>query len=456
MQMSKSVLQLPEGRAWRKPEFQLQALIILTLLVGGGGSAYGVFNLLVQLASLGILAANPKLVLAFFSRGPVGLVVLVCLTMALPLVQLVPLPAALWSALPGRELVKQSLDLVGRSNAWFPISLAPSRTLTAFLSLIPVLAVLVLASSLSQPGWVRVLRTTVWAGIALVALGGGQILTANQHFLLYREHVNPSWLYATFANHNTSGLFFVLVLVVVITLEFAFGRTSNSYWAPRWVRGAIAGVFVIAVVLSQSRSSMGVLLIVIALGAVLFFRRAKMSPGRVFAVAGAAITLCVGALLFLQSSTRFGQSFDRFDNLEDVRPAIWSDTLTSIDRYWPVGSGISSFPEVFEVDEALENIWSFHAGRAHNDYLEIAQEAGIAGIMLVIAWAAWCVGAVVCASKRPCGTEVVCAALALLVISFQSIVDYPLRNQTVLCLAAIFVVLLAGTIKVESASGRGD
>lgn len=434
-----------QGRFWGV-ENQLAALLVLAILFGGGGSAYGVYNLIVQFAALVILAANPRLFVAFVLGRPLAMVLLIGLTVALPLVQLVPLPPYMWSVLPGRDLLLQSFDLIGVSDRWFPISLTPSRTLTAFLSLIPVLAILVLASALNRKGWIFVLQMIVWSGVTLTMLGGLQLLTRNEHFLLFRERVNPSWMYATFANHNTTGLFFLLAILAVVALHFTFGRARNSMWRA----GFFFAAFAIAAILSQSRSSMGLLLAIFAVGAAITFQRSKMARLHKFAVALVMLMSFVGVLLALTVETRFGQSFGRFEDLDNVRPAIWSDTLSSIERFWPIGSGISSFPEVFEVDETLENVWAYHAGRAHNDYLEIVQEAGIAGLGLIVAWGLWCAST----WKRAWGGEykgqATVGLCGLLVIALQSIVDYPLRNQSILCVAAIFLSLLMNSVERKS------
>jgi len=427
-------------------EIQLGALLVLAILFGGGGSAYGIYNLIVQLAALAILAANPRLFVIFVLGRPLAMVLLIGLTVALPLVQLVPLPPYVWSALPGRDLLFQSFELIGISKSWFPISLAPSRTLTALLSLIPVLAILVLASGLDRKGWVFVLQVVVWSGVGLTMLGGLQLLTGNEHFLLFRERVNPSWMYATFANHNTAGLFFLLALLAVIASNFTFERAPHSVW---WA-SFFVGAFAVAIILSQSRSSMGLLLAVFLVGATIAFRRSKMARLHRIAVALLVLMSCVGVLIALTADTRFGESFGRFEDLDNVRPAIWSDTLSSIERFWPIGSGISSFPEVFEVDEALENVWAYHAGRAHNDYLEIVQEAGIVGLGLVIAWGFWCAST----WRRGWGGEYKGQATiglsGLAVIALQSIVDYPLRNQSILCMAAIFLSILTNSVERKS------
>lgn len=423
--------------------------MILTIMIGGGGGAYGAFNLVVQLASLLILAVNSKVLVAFLVRQPFGFVTLICSTLALPLIQLVPLPPSIWTALPGRDLLYQSLELIGHSSEWFPISLAPSRTLTAFLSLIPAATIIVLASSLNERDWGNVLRTIVFASAAISVLGGIQLLTSNKHFLIFSERVSSSFFYTTFANHNTSGLYFVLALIVVLALDLGFGQGLRSVALQRSMRIGALVIFVISVILSQSRSSMGVLLLVVSVGLALYAKRSKLAQRHVFSVIAVGIVLSVGTLYVLQENSRLGGSFGRFESLEGPRPAVWSDTISSIQRFWPVGSGISSFPEVFEVDETLEHVWEFHAGRAHNDYLEIAQEAGIAGIMLTVAWGTWCVCVGLRARNGKYWQRAIFAIAALATIAIQSIVDYPLRNQTILCFVGLFIGMLASKDKSE-------
>ena len=159
------------------------------------------------------------------------------------------------------------------------------------------------------------------------------------------------------------------------------------------------------------------------------------------------------------SSGRIEQALERFDSFEDLRPAIWSDSLVSADRFWPVGSGMGTFDEVFQIDESLENVTSRRAGRAHNDYLEIAIEAGIIGLVLVACWVLYLlwVGLRRLLSRDE-STIFLGAMTGLLAIGAQSIVDYPLRNTTILCIAALFIILLHdrsdGEAKDQAKTGR--
>ena len=66
------------------------------------------------------------------------------------LLHALPLPPALWQALPGRELVVDIDRTVGLGRIWRPLSLAPAATWNAFFALFVPLAVAILAAQLSR------------------------------------------------------------------------------------------------------------------------------------------------------------------------------------------------------------------------------------------------------------------------------------------------------------------
>ena len=104
---------------------------------------------------------------------------------------------------------------------------------------------------------------------------------------------------------------------------------------------------------------------------------------------------------------------------------------------------MGTFDEVFQIDESLENTAQRRAGRAHNDYLEIAIEAGLPGLLLIAAWSAMCIWLAWRARRSPLRWAGWAAAGILLAIALQSATDYPLRNQAMLCLAAFALLVLA-------------
>ncbi|OYZ18387.1 MAG: hypothetical protein B7Y31_15225 [Novosphingobium sp. 16-62-11] len=182
-------------------------------------------------------------------------------------------------------------------------------------------------------------------------------------------------------------------------------------------------------------------------------------------LAVALIAIGGGALATLPatvSGSRIETLMARFDKAEEQRPAIWEDARFAAERYWPAGSGMGTFDEVFQIDESLENISPRRAGRAHNDYIELAIEAGPFALLIVLAWATWTLWSLWrgLSSAGPQRWHTLASAGVLLAVALQSLLDYPLRNQTMLCLVAFAVVLLARQGRtaepVSSAKAEGE
>ena len=106
----------------------VEALAGVTLavsLIFGGGTRQGIVaDLLPQLASLGLIAVALSPALRALRERPATLVLLFALV-CVPLIQLAPLPAGLWSLLPGRQPVIEILASAQLAGSWAPISLAP-------------------------------------------------------------------------------------------------------------------------------------------------------------------------------------------------------------------------------------------------------------------------------------------------------------------------------------------
>lgn len=460
-----------EGRAvlvrpwYSRPHFQFAFLMLVALALGGGGSRQGLLNLAVQLAAFAVLGVNRERAARFFWEAPRGLLILIGLTLALPLVQLVPLPPAVWTRLPGRGVVSQSLSLIGEQGAWMPFSLDPNRTAIALAAVIACLPFAILAATMERAKARWVPGTIAAAGALSMALGAVQLAQGNRYLVVDPSGAVRSQLYATFANHNATGLFFVLCLICLPMLRFdwlakrlkgtrQFGSSSAKAELARnmrLVRLALGTVFALCTILTQSRSSIVILALVLVWTG--WRNRALLLPGRrdvvrrdavrparfgrhaVLAVA-AVIALCAAGLVANTSTVR--KSFSRFDSIQDARGAIWTDTTSVIHRFLPLGAGVGSFDEVFQLDESLENVATGRAGRAHNDYLEVLVESGGMGIALVLGWIGW-----VALQLRRGDGLVRGAAGVLACIALQSLVDYPLRNMAMLAIASAMIGLLA-------------
>lgn len=418
----------------------LAAVLVFAIAFGGGGSKYGMANMLVQLAALAALAFNREAFFEFWKSAPFALKALTGLSILLPALYLVPLPQSVWSTLPGRDLMAQSYELVGREG-WASASVEPLRTLLALTALIVPLALLTIGWSASRERLVQVGWIAVALGLVNMLIGIPQVLTNSEVGVLYPENPMPGVLFGTFANRNSTGLFLVGTLALAALLP-ALPQFRKQELL---VRAGACALLLVAIMLTRSRTALVLALLPLGLVGlrVLLARTTQGKSGLWVALGGIALIAGTGAIVAVAAPGRVGAVLERFDDADtDARAYIWEDAVYSVDRFWPLGSGTGTFDDVFQLDESLENLTLRRAGRAHNDYLEVAIEAGIPGLTLVAAWILL-LGWLAWRARRSSDRWVAWSGgAALLAIALQSITDYPLRNLSLLGFAGFALLIL--------------
>src|SRR5687768_11656636 len=118
------------------------AYILLCIVLGGSTQGYwGAATLqLLAIAIIGWSLLTPDRL--HLSGAAKGLFAIAALIVLLPIVQLIPLPPGLWTAIPGREPIAEGYRLLGQPLPWLPISVTPYDTMVTITTLLPPLAVL--------------------------------------------------------------------------------------------------------------------------------------------------------------------------------------------------------------------------------------------------------------------------------------------------------------------------
>ena len=435
------------------------AILAVSLVFGGGGARYGLSNAVVQIFALAVLLYAWPQISAALPRVPRLFLALLGLTLAIPLLQLLPLPPAIWQSLPGRDLAVATFDLLDLEGTWMPFSLDRARTLTALSALVPALALALgvfatrkALAPMAGNGW---LVAIVAMALANFMFGALQLLTSNGPLNWYPV-LTSTRFYGFFASHNTSGLLFVIALCALFGLSQRHGSRNSNPSRRRRFNLLLLGcalVFLLGIVLTQSRSSLALSVIPIGAFALAYIFGARTSTKRPkWQVLSLVLVPLAALIAFAASNDRLQSTWDRFDDLEDARPAIWTDTLSGIERYWPAGAGVGTFDEVFQVEESLETLHPMKAGRAHNDYLEVALESGIVGLVTIAAWIVYLLSQVFLRIVPARDYVGMATGLAILSILLQSTIDYPLRNQTIICVAAVLLALLVA--QAQDAEGN--
>lgn len=425
------------------PRGLLAALLVaLAMVFGGGGSTAPLSELTLEAMATAVLVAwlwldrptSPSL-------APRSLWTIVAILVAVPLVQLVPLPPALWHSLPGRETERDALALIGQADSWQPWTVAPSRTFAALLSLGPCVLVMVMVAAV---------------GVLAVLVGAAQLSGGEDGaFRFYGARSGSLEGFQANRNHAADVLLIAMVAFAAATREW-HERWRHKIRGPNLTSPALSAVVLIfatvssiAVIFTTSRAGMAMLPIA-WLGVLLMIRPWLRVTRRALVVLAVSATVAVvlGALI-VQHNHVIARIAARFTLDQEFRPRIWEDSLYAARAYFPFGSGMGTFVPVFQAIERLENIDVFLTNRAHNDVLELAIEGGAPGIAALLAISAIIVGQAAVALRRTAMSpatgslpQVIFALVTLTVIALHSQVDYPLRSMSLQCLAGLAIGLL--------------
>lgn len=440
----------PSGASLRfGPAFgaSVPVLLGLTLLAGGGGAQAIRTNGWIEGASAVLLVAA---VTSHFRSRPItskAIVPLWLLVAFLLLIagQLLPLPYSSWHALPGRDLAVGVTEALGMAGLARPLTLDPERTRLFAAGVIVPAAFFLATLAGGRRCQLWSLRVIVGAAVVSAVLGALQVASGkSMSFQLYSE-ASPEGAPGLFVNRNhqaTMLLAGMLACAALIRLEPGQirlpGRAARTGLHYGWALLLLLALMTLA---TSSRAGAGLLLLFLPIAAMIALGRTR--PTLVLASL-AMIFLVLGAVLALGAPELFGKLVARFRLTGEMRVNVLPDLLFTIRQYWPVGSGLGTFDPVFRTNENLDLMTAAYLNHAHNEYLELAIEAGLAGVVLAAAALTW-LGARMAGllgPRSPAGSRTLplAGASIILLMLLHSLVDYPLRIDG---LAALFGVAVA-------------
>lgn len=420
-------------------------LLALSVVLGGASREHALRLMIVELAALPVLVIGATRLIRSDEwrkrRFALGLLAAVA---AIPLVQLIPLPPAIWTGLPGRGEMVLALELAGLQPGWAPLSLTPDLTLASLLALTPPAAVFLLALTTPHALTARLVQLYLLAAVVGVVLGAAQLASGDERLYPW-ETTSAGSVTGFFANRNH------LATLLLVCLPFAavFGAATLRHRADDrrmalWLGALFMGVAVVGLAAIRSRAGVilfGPVAIISLLAAWIAAGRGRPGPA-VVGMAG-ALAAAVGAVALFALPPILA----RFDvqSAPEGRFEGWPIVASAAETHLPLGSGIGSFDAVFRSVEPLEQLDPTFFNHAHNEYLETWLEAGWPGAILIIAflvwfgrrtWSAWRSGP---SRERDLQRA---ASIGLLAMLAHSTVDYPLRTATLACLFALCAAIL--------------
>lgn len=424
--------------------------VALCGVLGGGGISHPLAEMVLQLALAALAVAwvwaTPRRV---FAQVPFSAWLIAGLVVLLPLAQLVPLPPALWQSLPGRGPELAALKLAGLEQSWRPLSLFPDLTIACALSMACAMLTLLMAATLTRTARTLALGVVALVALASVVVGAGQVGGGEGN--VFRFYAPDFSFLLGFQNNRNSQA--DVLLIGMVCLTFALRDMVLARVLPerrRLVLGGVAiGSLVLAlgVVLTGSRTGMAMLVPVVLAQAMLLLPWLKPDFRlRTIGLMAAGGVVAAGLAAYaLRDNPMIGRALGRFATHGEFRPEIWTDTIFAIRTYLPWGTGMGTFLPVFMITERLEIVSDLVVNRAHNDFLELALEAGLPGLMLAVVIAGLLVrGALLgwLSGEARVRGQIFCATSALLIIGAHSLLDYPLRSMSLATIAAVCAAVL--------------
>ena len=372
---------------------------------------------------------------------------------ALPLLQLLPLPPDFWTELPNRQKLTSSLTLIGAETLWRPISIAPHATWQSFVALLVPVTVFLSVAELDGPARRSLCLILLLMGLLSSFLGFLQISGGSESaFRFFNERTSDDAV-GFFANRNHfSALLYSLIPFTAIWIiqppcPLRHNRNSGDNLFALTVRmSALAMLAALISAQTMTRSRAGLTLSVLALAgsfALAFGSRKPRSLPALLVLAlliAATIAAEAGGIRLIE---RFSES-----PLIGARQQITETTLRAIDAYFPFGSGIGAFRISYGPFEQPANVLPSYINRAHSDVLEWILEAGLAGLILMAIFLKW-LGLRTLRAWQPTmdPEETIdllprAGCLVLWALAAHSLVDYPLRTTTLMALFAFSCALL--------------
>lgn len=322
---------------------------------------------------------------------PKNLIYILLVIVALPLIQLVPIPEALWADISGRDFYADALNRVFPDQmhaGYHSISLDPYITELGFYALLPAVSVLLVIGRMP----VNFIIYCVFAFIFIATI---------QAILALAQSSSGVPGFGTFANRNhLAGMLAMSLPLVLGILADNFGKpkkfhtknptSSTLKKISDWVSSTpamnavmllsvLAILIALGIIFSRSRAGIAIMMLGLLLSALLFGqmmgkKKSIQLSGLIFII---IITLAIEIGLAPVVS-RFGADAA----FEDARWSIFTHVYEGLQTFFPVGSGIGSFPEVFRRFQP-EDVSGF-VNHAHNGYLEYVFEGGLIAMLIII------------------------------------------------------------------------
>lgn len=445
-------------------------MVICSLLLGGGTHGGFLSDAILELLAIPVLILSLSSLIELplwkaKDRPDVPRLLVFCLAVALvPLLQLVPLPPAIWTRLPGREYAVSVLGLLGTATPWMPISLSPHSTWLSFLSLLPPMATFLVTVQLGYRDRRGISLVIIAMGVISAFVGLIQVAQGQSSPLRFFAITNPTEAVGFFANRNHFAALLYAILLFTAAWAIEAGFKTESWTDLRTFSGVktigITASFLILIVViageAMARSRAGLALTIFAV--LVIYALAYLDPrngsgagpGKLMFVAVSLAVVFLLQFALYRILNRFGS-----DPLQGARIVFARNTIEAAWAFMPFGSGSGTFVPIYQIfEKPADLIASTYVNHAHDDFLEIWLETGIVGAMLLGFFMFWLASSMLKLWRRPPAnmsaldcTLARAASAVIILFMAHSVVDYPMRTDAIMTMFAVCCAFLVAPLR---------
>jgi O-antigen ligase len=422
-------------------------LLTLSLALGGGQGWLG--DTLCQLLALVVIGIGAWRHIDAAEARWLWFAWLALVPMSVPLLQLLPVPDALWNLPTARTRLAAELAQAGVATPgrW---SLVPLATERALWWMLPAVAMFLAGLQMDATRRRWLLNLLVVVAAVSVVLGLAQLAGGTESPLRFYANTNRTEAVGFFANRNHFASLLAASLPLLIVGIAGWYRNREDL-SPITVLGVVAGIGLIALLilgLAMARSRggivLGMLAVVLSLPLALKLRQHRRGERRLMAAA-----VAFGLMLSVQFALFGIMQRVNYDALEDARFRIAQTAAPLARDYAPLGTGLGGFRAAYEAADTLPE-GPKYVNHAHNDYIELWIEAGWLALLAAALLAAAFVVAGVAAWRSLSGIQTtelsasrMAAWISLLLLILHSLADYPLRTTAMLAVAGLLAAVVA-------------
>jgi O-antigen ligase len=218
-------------------------------------------------------------------------------------------------------------------------------------------------------------------GFAIAAFALVQGLAPNGKIYWLREAHLGGWIYGPYVNHNH----YAGLMELLVPIPLVISLTQLAPEKERIAAGIAAAVMVATIFFSGSRGGMLAIFVELSLVAIVFLRQnkgARVALSLVtFAVALIGLLTWLGGKE-LTSRVSSISTEARTELSGGMRLSIDRDAFHMFEKRPVLGWGLGTFPTVYPQFRTFYT--NFFVNEAHNDYLQLLSEMGMAGFAMML------------------------------------------------------------------------